>query len=72
MREQQQRKHVGKSYKKVDASTILSGRPAYTEDFIPPHALVIKILRSPYAMAKIIDIDLKSALRIPGVEAIFT
>lgn len=70
--EQQKRKHVGRSYKKVDASTILSGRPAYTEDFIPPHALVIKIMRSPYAMAKIIDIDLKAALRIPGVEAIFT
>lgn len=67
-----QRQHVGKSYKKVDAATILSGRAAYTEDLIPPHALVIKILRSPHAMAKILDIDLKSALRLPGVEAIYT
>lgn len=67
-----QRQHVGKSYKKVDAATILSGRAAYTEDLVPPHALVIKILRSPHAMAKILDIDLKSALRLPGVEAIYT
>lgn len=66
------RQHVGKSYKKVDAATILSGRAAYTEDLVPPHALVIKILRSPHAMAKIVDIDLKSALRLPGVEAIYT
>ena len=34
------RQHVGKSYKKVDAATILSGRAAYTEDFVPPHASV--------------------------------
>ncbi|WP_295238299.1 molybdopterin cofactor-binding domain-containing protein [Veillonella sp.] len=67
-----QRQHVGKSYKKVDAATILSGRAAYTEDLVSPHALVIKILRSPHAMAKILDIDLKSALRLPGVEAIYT
>lgn len=67
-----QRQHVGKSYKKVDAATILSGRAAYTEDLVPPHALVIKILRSPHAMAKIVDIDLKNALRLPGVEAIYT
>ena len=48
------RQHVGKSYKKVDAATILSGRAAYTEDFVPPHALVIKVLRSPHPMAKIL------------------
>ena len=44
-------KHLGKSYKKRDATTILSGKAAYTEDFIPPNALCIKVLRSPHAFA---------------------
>lgn len=65
-------KHVGKSYDKVDSLHILSGTAAYTEDFIPPHALIIKAVRSPHASARIIDIDTTAALRIPGVEAVFT
>ena len=36
-------KHLGKSYKKKDSATILSGKAAYTEDFIPANALCIKI-----------------------------
>lgn len=70
--EQNVRRHVGKSYKKIDAATILSGRAAYTEDFVPPHALVIKVLRSPHPMAKILDINATAALKLPGVEAVFT
>ena len=49
-------KHLGQSYKKTDSTTILSGKAAYTEDFIPSNALCIKILRSPHAFAKIVDI----------------
>lgn len=65
-------KHVGKSYKKVDHKGILSGKPAYTGDFIPKDALVIKVLRSPHAMARITDIDVSKALLAPGVEAVYT
>lgn len=65
-------KHVGKSYDKVDATTILSGRAAYTEDLIPAHTLVIKVLRSPHAFARITSIDRTAALKVPGVEAIYT
>lgn len=65
-------KHVGQSYDKVDARSILSGKPAYTGDFIPPNALVIKVLRSPHPMAKIVSIDTSAALKVPGVEAVFT
>lgn len=50
----------------------MSGRAAYTEDFVPPHALVIKVLRSPHPMAKILDINATAALKLPGVEAVFT
>lgn len=65
-------KHVGKSYDKVDSLAILSGKPSYTEDFLPPNALCIKVLRSPHAFAKIVNIDTTAALKVPGVEAIFT
>ena len=65
-------KHLGKSYKKKDSATILSGKAAYTEDFIPANALCIKILRSPHAFAKIVDINIDAAMKVPGVEAIYT
>ena len=65
-------KHIGKSYDKVDAKGILSGKPSYTGDFVPKDALIIKVLRSPHAQAKIKSIDTSTAKLIPGVEAIFT
>ena len=65
-------KHVGKSYDKVDAKGILSGKPSYTGDFVPKDALIIKVLRSPHAQARIKSIDTFKAKLIPGVEAIFT
>ncbi len=65
-------KHIGKSYDKVDSKGILTGKPSYTGDFVPKDALVIKVLRSPHAQARIKSIDTSKAKLIPGVEAIFT
>ena len=65
-------KHVGKGYKKIDSAMILSGRAVYTEDLVPAHALVIKVLRSPHAFARIVTIDTAAAMRVPGVVAIYT
>ena len=45
------KKHIGKSYDKVDYKGILTGKPSYTGDFVPKDALVIKVLRSPHAQA---------------------
>lgn len=65
-------KYIGKSYDKVDAKGILSGKPSYTGDFVPKDALIIKVLRSPHGQATIKSIDTSKAKLIPGVEAIFT
>lgn len=65
-------KHIGKAYDKVDSRYILSGQAAYTEDLIPPNALAIKVLRSPHAFARIADINVDIAKKLPGVEAIYT
>ncbi|MCW3490141.1 xanthine dehydrogenase family protein molybdopterin-binding subunit [Dethiobacter alkaliphilus] len=63
---------VGKSIPKVDGLAITTGKPVYTEDLAPENALVIKILRSPHAFARIKAIDKTKAEMLDGVECILT
>lgn len=63
---------VGKSISKVDGPQLVTGKPAYTDDLATKDALIIKILRSPYAFAKIKSINKDKAEKIPGVECILT
>ncbi|WP_374214212.1 xanthine dehydrogenase family protein molybdopterin-binding subunit [Candidatus Desulfosporosinus nitrosoreducens] len=52
--------------------SVAMGKPVYTEDLVMPHALVVKILRSPHAYAKITNIDKARAESLEGVECILT
>jgi|LSQX01.2.fsa_nt_gb CO/xanthine dehydrogenase Mo-binding subunit len=63
---------VGLPLSKVDGIHLVSGKPAYTDDLAPKDCLIIKILRSPHAFAKIVDINTVNAEKMPGVEIIFT
>lgn len=63
---------IGKSIPKLDALPIATGKPVYTEDLISKDALIVKILRSPHAFARITTIDTTHALKLPGVECILT
>lgn len=65
-------KMIGKSVPKLDALPIATGKPVYTEDLITKDALVVKILRSPHAFARITAIDTVNAAKLPGVECILT
>lgn len=66
-------KIVNKSTKKIDSIGIITGRPLYTDDLvINNNSLIVKLLRSPHAYARIADIDTSIAKKAPGVEAIFT
>lgn len=56
----------------VDGKGIMMGRPAYTDDLADPNSLVVKILRSPHAFARIKKIDTKKALALEGVEIVIT
>ena len=56
----------------VDGKGIMMGRPAYTDDLASPDALIIKILRSPYAFARIKSINTEEANKVDGVELILT
>ena len=51
---------------------LLLGKPVYTDDLAPKDCLVVKLLRSPYASAIIKDINTAIAMKVPGIEAIYT
>lgn len=65
-------KEVTRSYPKVDGMGLILGKPVYTDDLAPDNALILKILRSPHAFAKIKSIDITVASKVPGVECILT
>ncbi len=61
---------VGKSEPKVDAVKLVKGNPAFTDDFEMRGMLYAKLLTSPHAHARILDIDDSEALALPGVHAV--
>jgi CO/xanthine dehydrogenase Mo-binding subunit len=65
-------KVIGKAIPKIDGLAITTGKPVYTEDLSTKDALVIKILRSPHAFAKITSIDVSKAQQVEGVECVLT
>ncbi|MCF7858790.1 MAG: molybdopterin-dependent oxidoreductase [Candidatus Cloacimonetes bacterium] len=65
-------KEVKHSIPKVDGKGLLTGAHAYTNDLASDNALIIKLLRSPHAFAKIKSIGTKQASNVEGVECILT
>ncbi|MBP3634590.1 MAG: molybdopterin-dependent oxidoreductase [Oscillospiraceae bacterium] len=51
---------------------LLLGKGVYVDDITPSNALVVKLLRSPHANAMVQEIKLDAALKVEGVEAIYT
>lgn len=63
---------VGRRFPKHDGTLKATGSAVYGADVLPPHALVGKILRSPYAHAKLLRIDVRGAESLRGVKAVLT
>ena len=63
---------IGKSKVKLDAAKLAQGKPAFTADLQLPGTLIAKVLRSPYAHARIVSIDTAKAKALPGVAAVMT
>ncbi len=61
---------VGKPEIKVDAVKLAKGNPAFTDDIELRGMLHAKLLTSPHAHARIVDIDDSAALKVPGVHAV--
>ena len=57
---------------KVDGPALVSGQPSFVADFFVPNMLWAKVLWSPYAHARIKNIDPRPALKIPGVKTVLT
>ncbi len=65
-------KQVGKPEPKVDAVKLVQGKPAFAADLEKRGLLVAKVLHSPHAHARILNIDVSKALALPGVAAVLT
>lgn len=63
---------VGKSVPRVDSRVKATGEAKYAGDLKFPGMLYGKILRSPHAHAKILNIDTSKAEKLRGVKAVIT
>lgn len=72
MEKEQDLNVVSHACRKKDWEAIVTGEPLYTQDLEPENCLVVKLLRSPYANAIIEDIDTSAAMKVPGMEAVYT
>src|ERR1700694_2465142 len=61
---------IGKRISRVDSPVKVSGRAKYTYDYHHANLLFGKVLRSPYAKAKIVSLDTSAAEKLPGVKAV--
>lgn len=64
--------YIDKPIPKVDAPSLVTGKPVYTGDMVPQNALVVKLLRSPYANAMVEEIKANITRKVPGVVAVYT
>ncbi len=63
---------IGGSLRRQNAVSKVTGATRYAGDIKMPGMLHAKVLRSPYARAKIIRIDAEPARNVPGVRGVFT
>lgn len=63
---------VGKPVERTDARVKVTGSARYAGDLVAPGMLHGKLLRSPLAHAKILNIDVSKARALPGVMAVIT
>ena len=64
--------YIGKSHPRSDGLEKVTGRALFVTDMRVPDMLSGKILRSPYAHARIREIDTSAAEKVTGVKAILT
>ncbi len=65
-------KVVNQPLRKKDAMQLVTGKPVYVDDVTPRDCLCVKLLRSPHANAIVKSINKIAAMKVPGMEAIFT
>jgi xanthine dehydrogenase YagR molybdenum-binding subunit len=61
---------IGKKIRRIDGPEKATGRAKYSFDINRPGLLHARILRCPYAHAKLVSIDLDAVKKLPGVKAV--
>lgn len=61
---------IGRSTPRIDGPQRVTGRARFTQDISLPGMLHVRILRSPYPRARILKIDARRALALPGVRGV--
>mgnify|MGYP000654152702 CR=1 FL=1 len=64
--------YIGKSVKRLEDKRFLTGKGKYTDDIVLPEMTHAYIVRSPYAHARILNVNTAKAEAHPGVVAVFT
>ena len=70
--EQQRKNLIGLPIKTKEDDRFIRGKGRYVDDIRLPNMVFAAILRSPYAHARIKNIDASGALKIPGVIGVLT
>jgi carbon-monoxide dehydrogenase large subunit len=65
-------RYFGERIKRNEDPRLLTGQGLYVDDVDLPHMLHAAFLRSPYAHARILRVDISDALASPGVSAAYT
>jgi carbon-monoxide dehydrogenase large subunit len=60
--------YVGKSIPRLDGVEKVTGRAVYSVDLALPGMLYGAVHRSPWPHARILDVDLSEAQKVPGVK----
>ncbi len=63
---------LGKRRLRKEDPALLTGEAKFTSDLNIPGALHLAVLRSPYAHARILSVDVSGALAVPGVVAAYS
>lgn len=65
-------KLIGRNFDPPDARAKVTGRARYPDDLLMDNLLHAKTVKSPYAHAKVKNIDTRPAKNMPGVKAVIT
>lgn len=65
-------KLVNQPVMKKDAMALVTGKAVFLDDITPEDYLVVKVLRSPHANANVVSVKTDTAMKVPGIEAVYT
>lgn len=63
---------IGQSVKRVEDKRFITGKGNYTDDILLPGMTYAYIVRSPYAHARILNVETEDAIGVEGVVAVYT